>query len=212
MMDFSDGFLGYLELKQDLLFHKIPDEKVPYYVREALEIGRKLGQEFKGKSPEELLADRNIAVKTDEGDGSFFKVTFRAQFEADRKGNHQVLIYDQSIRALAEANQLEMEAMKNIVLMHEFFHYLEYGHGLMVPDQLENIESFQFLGLSRKAKVQRTSEIAANSFTKEALDLPFLPSCYDYIYLLKTGGITESELVSEQQQYKKLFEKVEKSN
>ncbi len=36
---FSDEFLAYLELKQDMLFHKIPEENILYYIDESLNIG-----------------------------------------------------------------------------------------------------------------------------------------------------------------------------
>lgn len=41
MIDYSDDFLGYLQLKQDLLFNKIPKKKILYYIQESLDEGKK---------------------------------------------------------------------------------------------------------------------------------------------------------------------------
>ncbi|WP_086350764.1 hypothetical protein [Candidatus Enterococcus clewellii] len=204
-MHFSDEFLGYLELKQDLLFHKIPEEKIPYYVNEALVIGRTAAQPFKGRTATELLAEQNISIEAVEGDGTFFKVKFRAQFEADSKGKNQILLYKQSLEELAEANQLTNEAVEEIVLIHEFFHFLEERQALAVPEQLDTIESFHFLGLARKAHIQRTSEIAANCFAKEVLGLEYLPSYYDYIFLMKTGELDQIALEEEKSIFERIF-------
>jgi len=202
---FSDPFLGYLELKQDLLYHKIPIEKIPYYIEEALQAGKILGQEFKGHSVKELLANHQITLKTETGDGNFFKVKFRAQFETDAKGMNQIFLYEQSIQELADANQLAEEEIEEIVLTHEFFHFLEDQRQLLIPEKLDSIETFRLGKFTRNAHVQRTSEIAANSFAKEVLGLANLPNYYDYIFLLKNDQLTETDLLEEYQEFKEIF-------
>jgi hypothetical protein len=204
-MDCSDEFLAYLELKQDLLFHKIPQEKLSYYINRSLEIGRELAAAFVGTSAKKLLAQHQVSIKLEEGAGDFFKVKFRAQFESDAKGNSQILLYKQSVEEMALANQLAYEAMEEIILMHEFFHFLEQQRSFETADQLESIQTFHFLGVSRKAHIQRTSEIAANSFAKTVLKLPKLPNFYDYTYLLNTGQLTEQELLEEEACFQSVF-------
>ncbi|MTD39271.1 hypothetical protein GIX45_11665 [Erwinia sp. CPCC 100877] len=205
-MDCSDEFLAYLELKQDLLFHKIPEKKLPYYINRSLEIGRELAAAFMGMSATKLLTQHQVNIKLEEGAGDFFKVKFRAQFESDSKGNNQITLYKQSVEEMAFSNQLSYESMEEIILMHEFFHYLEQKHSVETAEQLESIQTFHFLGVSRNAHIQRTSEIAANSFAKTVLQLPKLPNFYDYTYLLKTGKLTEQELLEEEACFRSVFD------
>ena len=121
---FSDEFLAYLELKQDMLFHKIPVEDIWNYLEKSLEIGKSFVSQLKSKDIFELYAESDIRIKEEKHDGVFYKVQMRAQFESDRKGNNLVYLYEKSIAQLAEANKLGLKEMKRIILAHEYFHYL----------------------------------------------------------------------------------------
>jgi hypothetical protein len=76
-------------------------------------------------------------------------------------------------------------------LAHEYFHYLEFTSGQSVSERLESVETFRLFGLSRKAKINKCSEVAAHAFAKTSLGLPWLPNGYDYIYLVETGKMKE---------------------
>ncbi|MBL3715666.1 hypothetical protein AALM99_04425 [Lactococcus muris] len=202
---FSDEFLAYLELKQDMLFHKIPDKKISYYISSSLEKGKALAQKYQGNTLEDLFKKLDILVTPAKSEGSFYKVKFRAQFEVDAKGNKEIVIYNRSIQDLADKNDVTFEGMKKIVLAHELFHFLEETLDESVSENLESIESFKFLGLSRKAKISRASEIAANAFSKTFLKLNYLPNYYDYQYILKTNQMKENELEEEYQNFERVF-------
>lgn len=201
---FTDEFLAYLELKQDMLFHKIPEEDILYYIEESLKAGSEYAAKQQSKDILGLYAENNIQIKEETHDGVFFKVQMRAQFESDRKGNNLVYLYEQSIIQLAQANQLGLAEMKKIILTHEYFHYLEANGEGNVCDQLKPIESAKFLGFSQKAHVRRTSEIAANAFTRRLLKLKHLPSYYDYHYLLSTDQLTMQDIEEEFAQFNAL--------
>ncbi|WP_206427973.1 hypothetical protein [Niallia circulans] len=207
---FTDEFLAFLELKQDMLFHKIPEKKIPYYVRESLKIGKVMSGKFKGNMINPLYSTSNILIQMEENDGAFFKVQLRAQFETDRKGNNLVLLYRKSIEELARVNGLSYDEMVEIVLVHEFFHFLEGKQIKHVAEQLETIDSYTLLNLVRKAHVQRASEIAANAFAKEFLGLKYLPNFYDYQYLLETNKMNPQELEEEYQEYLRVFKTTER--
>lgn len=202
---FSDEFLAYLELKQDMLFHKIPSENIWYYLEKSLAIGKIFASKSKSKDIFALYEDNEIEIKEEKHDGVFYKVQMRAQFESDRKGNNLVYLYEKSIAQLAEANHLGLKEMKRIILTHEYFHYLEEKSETHVYDQFAPIESAKILGFSRKAHIRRTSEIAANAFAKYLLNLSHLPSFYDYQYLLKTNQITRQDVEEEYEQFKALI-------
>ena len=203
--NYSDEFLAYLELKQDMLFHKIPDEKIPYYVSSSLEKGRNMALKYQGETLEGMFNTLNILVSPAKNNGSFYKVKFRAQFEVDSKGNKEIIVYNQSIQELADKNLITFENMKKIVLAHELFHFLEESFGEVVSEELEAIETFKIFGFSRKAKISRTSEVAANAFAKKFLKLKYLPNYFDYQYLLTTHQMTESDFEGGYEEFKKLF-------
>lgn len=204
MDTFSDEFLAYLELKQDMFFSKIPTEKIHYYIETALEIGREYGKQYAEKSVQQLYQENQINIQIEEHDGEFFKVKLRAQFETDSKGHNQVYLYKQSIRPLAVANKLTEAEMTKIILAHEFFHFVEYGLKKTIGEQLAAVETFRLLGLSRKAHITRASEIAANAFTKTLLGLPYLPNYYDYHFLVATEQMTIAELEVEYELFQQL--------
>ena len=94
---FSDEFLAYLELKQDMLFHKIPVEDIWNYLEKSLEIGKSFVSQLKSKDIFELYAESDIRIKEEKHDGVFYKVQMRAQFESD----HSFTVNHTDIRALA---------------------------------------------------------------------------------------------------------------
>lgn len=204
MVYFSDEFLAYLELKQDMLFHKIPEKDILFYIEHSLKIGSERASKIGIRNIEQLYAESNIRIREETHDGVFFKVQIRAQFESDRKGNHLVYLYDQSIIQLAEANRLDLKEMKRIILAHEFFHYLESKEDTHVYDQFSPIESAKFLMFSQKVHIRRTSEIAANAFAKYLLNLKYLPNFYDYQYLLDSKQMSIREIEEEYESFNEL--------
>lgn len=201
---FTDEFLAFLELKQDLLYHKIPPEKISYFVRESLAFGENCARKSFTKDMLKLYSQSNIRIQKEKHDGIFFKVEMRAQFESDRKGNNLVYLYQASIKKLAKASNLSIENMTNIILAHEYFHYLESHNQQHVSEMLDSIITMKIMGITRKASIGRTSEIAANAFAKKMLGLEHLPSYYDYQYLLKEKKVTYSDLEEEYQDYLKV--------
>ncbi|MDY5232952.1 MAG: hypothetical protein SPH17_05030 [Faecalicoccus sp.] len=205
MIDYSDDFLGYLQLKQDLLFNKIPKKKILYYIQESLDEGKKRAAEFKNMSIKDIIAQLNIDVHYTEENGDFFKVKFRAQSSIDREGKIKILLYKPSVQELAQANAVSFEEMWEIILAHECFHFLEFSSKEIVSEKLDSISTIKILNYTREAKIQSASEIAANGFAKELLHLTYLPNYYDYVFMLKEGSITYSDIEDEYQEFTKLF-------
>lgn len=205
MIDYSDDFLGYLQLKQDLLFNKIPKKKILYYIQESLDEGKKRAAEFKNISIKDIITQLNIDVHYTEENGDFFKVKFRAQSSIDREGKIKILLYKPSVQELAQANAVSFEEMWEIILAHECFHFLEFSSKEIVSEKLDSISTIKILNYTREAKIQSASEIAANGFAKEILHLDHLPNYYDYMFMLKEGSITYNDIEEEYQEFTKLF-------
>lgn len=194
----KDEVLALCELSNDLLYHKIPEEKLLYYIREALKVGKDAAIPYKGADIHKLCKENRIEIEYIKESKKTYGVSFRAQTEMDK--NHcKIWIFEGSIKELSENSSLLLrkgisyEEALNIHLFHEFFHYLEYTKNAFVSDKLEPILRINLPFLKKEGRLQRCSEIAAHSFAKELMGLNELPNIYDYLYLINAGQMKEIE-------------------
>lgn len=193
----DDRILALCELSNDLLFHKISKERLPYYINASLDAGRSIAQQFKGQDIKELYRRNNIEIHHTGSGKQNYGVVLRGQ-SVMNETHCSVDIYQDSIRELAAhsswaGSSLTQEQALDIHLAHEFFHIWEYRERRSIVDALEPVVSASFFGLQRKAHINRCGEIAAHAFAKELLVLPFLPNFYDYRYLIDTGAMNQND-------------------
>ena len=171
----DDRFLAYLELRKDTFFHKIPTEKIRYYIDGALAYGKQLAVTADFVDPSELcdrlgvMVIKEITGKTE---------TVRGTLEL-AKNKKTIRMYQQPLRQIAHDHNITLAQLEEAVLLHELFHLLE-EQTRSTTEQLERVETMQFLGFKRTAAVRQTREIAAHAFVKERMQLPFLPNYWDY--------------------------------
>ena len=171
----DDRFLAYLELRKDTFFHKIPTEKIRYYIDGALAYGKQLAVTADFVDSSELcdrlgvMVIKEITGKTE---------TVRGTLEL-AKNKKTIRMYQQPLRQIAHDHNITLAQLEEAVLLHELFHLLE-EQTRSTTEQLERIETMQFLGFKRTAAVRQTREIAAHAFVKERMQLPFLPNYWDY--------------------------------
>jgi len=188
--------LALCELSNDLLYDKIPMQKLSYYIDESLRIGKEAAGRYQGYDLETLYAEHRINIDYQEDGTAGFGMAYRGQITLE-KGNCSTVIFRSSIRGLAENSAngefpaVSYELAKNMHLAHEFFHFLEFESDSYVPRQLEPVITMNFPGFKRRARINRCSEVAAHAFAKALLDLNVLPNYYDYCYLINTGKMTE---------------------
>ncbi|MEF2968208.1 hypothetical protein V3851_20460 [Paenibacillus sp. M1] len=196
----SDEVMACAELAQDPLFHKIPPDRIPYYVRASLEAGRAAAAAYAGRSVRDICGREGLRYEISKRSGKFHNVSFRAQIDF-AKPSPEVIIYasslaemEQACRAvMGEANSPERERLIDIHLAHELYHYLEYKSGNFTNERLEPITVFRIGPFAKTSTVVKCSEIAAHAFCKEIIGLPFLPNLLDYMYLIHTGAWTWPE-------------------
>ena len=171
----DDRFLAYLELRKDTFFHKIPTEKIRYYIDGALAYGKQLAVTVDFVDSSELCDRLGVTVikeitgKTE---------TVRGTLEL-AKNKKTIRMYQQPLRQIARDHNIMLAQLEEAVLLHELFHLLE-EQTRSTTEQLERVETMQFLGFKRTAAVRQTREIAAHAFVKERMQLPFLPNYWDY--------------------------------
>ena len=171
----DDRFLAYLELRKDTFFHKNPTEKIRYYIDGALAYGKQLAVTVDFVDSSELC-DRLGVTVIKEITGKTETVRGTLELVKNKK---TIRMYQQSLRQVARDHNITLAQLEEAVLLHELFHLLE-EQTRSTTEQLERIETMQFLGFKRTAAVRQTREIAAHAFVKERMQLPFLPNYWDY--------------------------------
>lgn len=188
----NDEILSLLELVEDSLFHNIPKEKIKYYINEAVQIGKNLANEYKGKDIESLLRNHGVEVVIKECCESK-NLDIRGEIIFDKE-EKQIIIYKNSINQIIEflkkhGLSISRKEVYNIHLAHEFYHFLEYSNNDNTNYKLDKIEIVLGRLIKRKATILKTREIAAHAFCKEILNLKFHPKLLDYIYLIESKKI-----------------------
>ncbi|WP_405109989.1 hypothetical protein MHH28_32385 [Paenibacillus sp. FSL K6-1217] len=198
----GDHVLGYAELTNDLLFHRIPRGKRRYYVERPLAIGKEQALAFKARYGTDLGAicrDRGIRVNLNDRQGTIGQIRFRAQIELSAK-ERVITLYSSSMEELRQCagvllpgRSFSLKEVTDIHLAHELFHDLEFTELGYTNKRLDDISSLSLGPLRIRASVTKTSEIAAHAFSRYLLDLPCLPNLLDYAYMIHSGMLTEAE-------------------
>lgn len=174
-LEVDDRFLAYLELRKDTFFHKIPSEKIRYYIDGALAYGKKLAAAYSFADSSELCS-RLGAVVIKEANSPLRMIRGTLELTED---NNTIRIYQDALIQVACKHRLSFRQLEEAVLLHELFHLLE-EQTESTAEQLERVDTMQFLGFKRTAAVRQTREIAAHAFVKERMKLPYLPNYWDY--------------------------------
>ena len=196
----TDEILSLLELKEDSLFHKIPKNRIKYYIEESINIGKKAALQYKNEDIESLLGKNGVELIIKEKSPTK-NLDIRGEIIFDKK-EKKIIIYkdsiDQIIETLKESSfNVTKGQIYKIHLAHEFYHFLEYSNNKNTNDQLNKIE-VNILGnvIKRRATILKTREIAAHAFCKELVNLKFHPKILDYVYLVESEKINLIEFKS----------------
>ncbi|MFV0393040.1 MAG: hypothetical protein ACK5LC_01385 [Coprobacillaceae bacterium] len=198
-MYLNDEILGYGALKNDLLFHKIPKDKYQYYINKAIEIGKQKAISLKQYSIKELCNKNHIDITYASQTGKFYGVTFRANIELS-ESTRKITLYKDSMQDMLNAikasgiYEYNEEEITNIHLAHELYHFYEYIDKQPTNEILDTIVRYKLGPIKLHSSITSVCEIAAHAFTKELLDLDFLPNIFDYMLLVYQEKITIKDL------------------
>ncbi|WMT41951.1 hypothetical protein RE628_05800 [Paenibacillus sp. D2_2] len=203
----SDEVLGCMELRQDPLFHKIPPEKISYYVHESLQAGRSAAAAYKDLGIRDMCRDAGLRYEITEASGKFHKVSFRAQIDFS-KTPPEIILYASSLKEMqmvcqeilgeqSSGAETDIDLLVDIHLAHEFYHWLEYKEQSFTNERLEEIEVFKLGPWTRRSSVVQCCEIAAHAFCKELLGLPYMPNLLDYAYLIEEKQLSAEDFMQQ---------------
>lgn len=201
----SDEVLGCMELRQDPLFHKIPAEKILYYVHESLQAGRLAAAAYTSHDIRAMCREAGLRYEITEASGKFHNVAFRAQIDFS-KTPPEIILYASSLKGMqtvcqeilgerSNGTDTDFDLLVDIHLAHEFYHWLEYREQAFTNERLASIESFKLGPWTRRSSVVQCSEIAAHAFCKELLALPCLPNLLDYAYLIEEKQLSAEDFM-----------------
>lgn len=154
-------------LKNDACYVKIPPEKVEAVFDDAWSLGEQEGEKFLREHCQKdfdmlrILRQLGFRIEKQNIDYVMGNVRYFCEY---LPGKNQITIYGKGIALWAETNALDFVSARNIILAHEFFHYLEANHigwvskRCLVP--MLKIGRFT-LG---KTGIAALSEVAANAF------------------------------------------------
>jgi hypothetical protein len=192
----DDNTLALCELSNDLVYAKIPQEKLWYYISNSQESGRNAAREFRNCDVLKLYDEYHIRIKYLNKSTERFGILLRGSAILSQK-ECCVELYRTSITELAEHSKfdggtlLDYDSALRIHLAHEFYHFLEYKKGITISMRLDPVQTLKLKLYARNVHVKRCEEIAAHAFAKELLKLPVLPNYYDYLYLIDCGKLTQ---------------------
>ncbi len=167
LFPFPDRIQSREELKRDVLYQKIPESDRMSICDMAWERGVRISEEIMEKYPEKdiqgILSREGVtitAICRDEVRGNLR--TFGECYPKKK----EIVLYTGSIAKWAEANRLDKKQALDLILTHEFFHYLECT-------KVGDTSKLYFVPLIRirnfslgRSGIRALSEIAAHGFTR----------------------------------------------
>ena len=162
---FPGKSLALRELGADPCYEKIPPKERKGIVEQAWSIGELAAcdeyQKTMGSNDfRSIFEDRGVSVETRNVD---YVVGKQRYFSDYLSGKNRVTLYEKSIRLWAEENSLEYENACNLILSHEYFHYLECN-GLGLTSRIYQVPMLRIGSLSLgRTGIHALSEIGAHA-------------------------------------------------
>lgn len=180
-----DSFWGMYALKRDPLFPRIPLEQLSDYIGNSIQCGRSEAAALKmntgSLSPRELCAHSHIQFTYNMEENGGCSIIF-AQFTEPNR----IQVSADALKRMDDLgiwNTLTSRAsFEDIILAHEFFHYIEARKAKTIYTRTEKIQLWR-KPFSNRSCIHALSEIAAMAFAREYLNLDFCPFALDALML-----------------------------
>lgn len=172
MSDFHFPFPGREASKRilhaDPCFKKIPTDQVDEVFEKAWQTGEAAATQFLAQldnpaslSMLQLLEKKNFRIEVKDVDYVMGNIRYFCEYMSEE---NIILIYRKSVELWAEKNRLSYEAARDLILAHEYFHYLEWHKiGRTSKQCLVPMLRIGKLSLG-KTGIAALSEIGANAF------------------------------------------------
>lgn len=159
-----------LILQRDYCYKKIPEREVQSLIDMSWQLGVDAARKFLDKFPlseplkfDLILAGEGFTVKTKDMDYVSGNIRYFAEIQP---GSKMVTVYKQSVQMWAKKNGCSYRQARNLILMHEYFHYLEMTELGLVSKRYQVYMIKIFGKKIGKTGIAALSEIAANGFAR----------------------------------------------
>ncbi|QQO11176.1 hypothetical protein [Breznakiella homolactica] len=165
--------LAHTELSYDSCYERIPEadrtEIVDLAWNRGSETANTVWAESSGETDFFAIADKNgLRYRREDRD---YVLGGRRYFSEYLSGTNTVTLYTQSVSLWAEQNGISREAAENLIMSHEFFHFLECTKlGLTSKLYLVPMVTIGPLKIGRTG-IRALSEIGAHAFSRTYYDL-----------------------------------------
>ncbi len=174
---------GMYAFSRDVLCHKIDDEKKQDMIRKAMECGSQMAEKtaarFGTSEPGEIAEYLGLSI-------TFPKeanVGGRILFALFTPPNNIQIMREPIEKASSDEAVREFvteEQMKNLILGHELFHFLEEEEE-GIYTRSEKVTLWKLFGYEHRSTVRALSEIAGMAFTKKLNQFPYSPFTLDIL-------------------------------
>lgn len=166
---FPNRDLAYQELKVDPVYNKIPEQDIDHLIDIAWDSGCVAADYIKSIYTQpynfvEIAEQHQLKIQDVNIDRIVGKQRYFSEYITKAS---QISMYTESIKMWADTNRLSYEEAYNLILGHEFFHFLEYTtYGYTSKKyQVPMLKMGKFeLG---KTGVRALSEIGAHAFVNQ---------------------------------------------
>lgn len=124
------------KLRQDYVFRKINPDHIDAIIDDAWTTGETAADEFLKEHDYNsnidfitILRDNGFVIRTVNEDFVYGNIRFFADIQPKAK---KISIYSKSVTLWAEQNSFSFWQAQNIILMHEYFHYLEFSKYMLL--------------------------------------------------------------------------------
>ena len=177
MADFIFPFpgreLAEQELSYDLCYRKIPEEDRGVIVERAWQKGcraaREVYEKYGGSTDfKKIIEDSGLTIIEKDVD---YVTGGRRYFSDYISGQKTVTLYLGSVQMWADSNSLDLMTAENLILSHEYFHYLEMnGIGQVSKEYQVPMIKLGPLKIGRTG-IHALSEIGAHAFARTYYEL-----------------------------------------
>jgi len=181
-------------LEQDHCYHKIAPPNRMILAERAWTIGSEAAEHFLKEQPvgqplnfSRIMREQGLTVATEDRDYVLGNTRYFADYQTK---TGIVTVYRGSVSLWAAHNGMSYRQAENLILMHEYFHYLEHTR-IGYTSKIHPVYMVKLFGRSiGSTGLASLSEIAANAFAQAVYPYALLEGVNEPVVLPQTAGTT----------------------
>lgn len=169
---FPNQHESFEELKRDILYDKIPVSDQQEICIKAWETGTKAAEntleKYGTKSIEDIISLSSLKIERNPKDNVAGNVRYFSEYYS---GQNKIILYEKSIHMWAKENKFTEKEAADLILSHEFYHFLECTKlGLTSKQYLVPTLKLGNLVIL-KSGIKALSEVGAHGFSRRFYEL-----------------------------------------